>query len=247
MPDHPMPDHPMPERRSLLLTRPVEQSRAFAEALEIALPDRFAPVVSPVLTVARTEGAIPLDEAQGLLFTSANGVAQFAARTADRRLPALCVGEMTAEAARRAGFSAESAGGDVPALTALAVARHRPGGGDFIHVRGRHAAGDLIGRLALAGVPARAAEIYDQLPCPLTAEVRSMLADGQIDVICLFSPRSAALLARQLVAGGWNLRRVICVALSGAADAGLIGVEPARRVIAAAPTRAGMIGALGGL
>ena len=103
MPDHPMPDHPMPERRSLLLTRPVEQSRAFAEALEIALPDRFAPVVSPVLTVARTEGAIPLDEAQGLLFTSANGVAQFAARTADRRLPALCVGEMTAEAARRAG------------------------------------------------------------------------------------------------------------------------------------------------
>ncbi len=237
----------MPDRRTLLLTRPAAQSRAFAAALEAALPGRFAPVISPVLAVAATGGAIPLDRAQGLLFTSANGVEQFAARIADRRLPALCVGEMTAEAARRAGFAAESAGGDVAALAALAIARHRPGAGDFIHVRGRHAAGDLIGRLTALGVPARAAELYDQLPCPLTRQARGLLAAGRIDVAALFSPRSAALLASEFAAGGWNLGGVICVALSAAADAGLAGVEPARRVIAAEPTRAGMIAALGGL
>lgn len=241
----------MPDRQTLLLTRPTEQSRAFAEALEAALPGRFAPVIAPLLRIAPVEAAVDLTGAltgaAGLLFSSANGVEQFADRVTDRRLPALCVGEMTAEAARRAGFAAFSADGDVAALAALAIARHRPGAGAFVHVRGRHAAGDLIGRLAAAGVPARAAEIYDQVPCPLSDEARRLFAAGHVGVITLFSPRSAALLARELGAGGWNLGGVTSVALSAAADAALSGISPARRLIAGAPTRAGMIAALGGL
>ena len=74
---------------------------------------------------------------------------------------------MTAAAARAAGFAARSADGDVDDLAALVIAAHRPGAGAFLHVRGRHAAGDLVGRLAAAGVPARAAEIYDQAPRPI--------------------------------------------------------------------------------
>ena len=70
---------------------------------------------------------------------------------------------MTAAAARQAGFAARSADGDVADLAALVVAAHRPGAGAFLHVRGAHAAGDLVGRLAAAGVPARAAAIYDQV------------------------------------------------------------------------------------
>lgn len=237
----------MPDRQTLLLTRPAEQSRAFAEALEAALPGRFAPVIAPLLRIAPAEVTLDLSGAAGLLFSSANGVEQFAARVADRRLPALCVGEMTAEAARRAGFAAESAGGDVVALAALAIARHRPGAGAFVHVRGRHAAGDLIGRLAAAGVPARAAEIYDQVPCPLSDDAGRLFTDGSIRIITLFSPRSAALLAGELRVGAWNLDGVTCVALSAAADAALSGVTPARRLVAEAPTRAGMIAALGGL
>ena len=55
-----------------------------------------------------------------LVFTSANGVAAFAALTPDRALPVFTVGDATAEAARAAGFAAvRSAGGDIGMLAAL--------------------------------------------------------------------------------------------------------------------------------
>lgn len=230
--------------RTLLLTRPQHQSRAFARALDQHLPGRFHPILSPVLEIAPTDAPLDLAGIACLLFTSANGVAQFAARSAERGLPALCVGAMTAEAARRAGFAATSADGDVADLARLARETWRPGTGAFLHVRGRHAAGDLVARLAAEGLPARAAEIYQQRPCPLTDEARALLDQGRIDLMALFSPRSAALLAADLRRGGWRLDKTEAVALSPAADAGLAGVALAARHIAPTPTREGMIAAL---
>lgn len=139
---------PLP--RTLLLTRPREQSLAFATALERVLPGRFQALVAPMLAIAPTGAPIALDGIQALLFTSANGVAQFAAQSPERGLPALCVGAMTTEAARRAGFAATSAEGDVAALARLARDAWRPGG-TFLHVRGRHAAGDLVAALGAWG------------------------------------------------------------------------------------------------
>ena len=82
-----------------------------------------------------------------------------------------------------------------------------PAAGDFLHLAGAHAAGDLIGRLAAAGVPARAAAIYDQVPRPLTAEARDAARRGGIDVLALFSPRTARLFAAAGACGaGWDLR-----------------------------------------
>ena len=90
--------------RTLLLTRPRAQSEAFAAVLAAELPGRFRPVVSPILEIVPLPAPLDLDGLQGLIFTSANGVEQFAARSPDRSLPAWCVGEMTAAAARRAGL-----------------------------------------------------------------------------------------------------------------------------------------------
>jgi uroporphyrinogen-III synthase len=233
--------------RTLLLTRPRAQSEAFAEVLAAELPGRFRAVVSPILEIVPVAAALDLDGLQGLIFTSANGVEQFAARTPERSLPAWCVGEMTAAAAREAGFEARSADGAVDELAALVVAGHRPGAGGFLHVRGAHAAGDLVGRLAAAGVPARAAAIYDQVPRPLSAEARALLAAGGVDVVTFFSPRTARLMAEAGRGAGWDLSRAVTVALSPAADAAFGGPEPALRRIAAAPTRAGMLAALAAL
>ena len=127
----------MDAARTLLLTRPRAQSDAFAAALAERLPGRFRPVVAPLLAIRPVPGPLDLAGVQGLVFTSANGVEQFAARTAERGLPAFCVGDMTAAAAVRAGFAATSAGGDVAALAALLVAVNRQGAGPFLHVRGR--------------------------------------------------------------------------------------------------------------
>ncbi len=228
-------------RRGLLLTRPKAQSEAFAKALEAALPGRFAAVVSPLLEIAATDAPLDLANAQGLVFTSANGVMQFAARGLSTDLPAYCVGDMTAGAARQSGLVARSAGGDVAALADMVRRAHRPGSGDFIHVRGRHAAGDLVGSLAQSGVPARGAEIYDQLPLPLRTEALSDLTAGRIEVIALFSPRTARVFAEAVRDVAWDRSRPFAVSLSPAADAPLAALAPLTRRICAAPTRAGMI------
>lgn len=230
----------------VLLTRPRAQSEAFAAALEAALPGRFEPVIAPLLEIVPIAADIDLAGVEGVLFTSANGVAQFASRCGDRALPAYCVGDMTARAARAAGFTAHSAHGDVEALARLAIASARPGG-SYLHVRGRHAAGDLVGRLAAAGVEARGLALYDQIPTAIGGSAATLLAAGDIPVLTAFSPRSASGLATQIRAAGWRIGASTLVSLSAAADAAFDAPEPGRRMIAPAPTRAGMIAAFGAL
>jgi uroporphyrinogen-III synthase len=237
----------MAERRNLLLTRPQAQAQAFAAVLEARLPGRFRPVVAPLIAIAPVPSELDLGGLQGLIFTSANGVGQFAARSPERGLPAFCVGEMTAAAARAAGFAARSADGDVVALAALVAREAVPGAGGFLHLRGRHAAGDLVGRLAAAGLEARAAEIYDQTPCPLPEAARSLLAEGRAEVLAFFSPRTARLFAAEARQAGWNLEAATSVSLSLAADAALADLAIGERVVTRAPTREGMLDALGGL
>jgi uroporphyrinogen-III synthase len=232
---------------TLILTRPRHQSEAFAAAVAEALPGRFAVLVSPLIEIARAPGGLDLTGLQGIVFTSANGVEQFAARSPERGLVAWCVGDMTAAAARAAGFEARSADGDVHALAALVAAAHRPGAGAFLHVRGRHAAGDLVAMLAEAGVPARAAEIYDQTARPIAGAAQALLAAGGPAVVALFSPRSARLFAAQAESEGWPLGHVTAVSIAAAADAALDGLGFARRVVAASPGRAGMLAALAAL
>jgi uroporphyrinogen-III synthase len=135
----------------------------------------------------------------------------------------------------------------VAALADLVLAAHRPGSGAFLHLRGRHAAGDLTGRLEAAGVPVRAAEIYDQAPRPLTGEARELLRRGRVAAIPVFSPRTARLFAAEAGAAGWDLSAAAAVSVSAAADAGLGGLGLGRRLIAEAPSRDGMLAALGRL
>lgn len=234
----------MAEPETLILTRPQRQSEDFAAALAEAMPGRFAVLVAPLIEIAPVPAPLDLAGLQGLVFSSANGVEQLAARSRERGLVAYCVGEMTAAVARAAGFDAVSADGDVEDLARLVVAAHRPGAGAFLHVRGRHAAGNLVGSLAAAGVPARAAEIYDQTPRPLAGPAAAHLAAGKPAAVALFSPRSARLFAAEARPGCWPLARVTAVSISAAADAALDGLGLGRRIVAPAPGRAGMLAAL---
>lgn len=224
----------------LVLTRPAAQSEAFAAELDRRLPGRFAPMlVAPLLEIAPLGGPVDLAGVSGLLFSSANGVEAFAAASPERALPALCVGEMTAAAARAHGFAARSADGDVTALAALAARAWQPGQGPLLHVRGRHAAGDLIGALAARGIPARAAELYDQRPRPLAPAVRAVIAGGAAVVVPLFSPRTARVFARETAE--LDLSAVTVVGLSAAVVAPVVA---GRRLVTRSPGREGMIEAL---
>ncbi|MEL6234802.1 MAG: uroporphyrinogen-III synthase, partial [Pseudomonadota bacterium] len=148
----------------LLLTRPIDQAQEFAASVAAALPGRYEPVYWPLIRIEREPAELALDDVQGLLFTSANGVRAFAQASPRRDIPALCVGDGTATAARAAGLIASSARGDAGALAQLAVASHLPGAGAYLHLRGRDTTGDIAGALAVEGIEVREAVLYAARP-----------------------------------------------------------------------------------
>ncbi|WP_424932779.1 uroporphyrinogen-III synthase [Amaricoccus macauensis] len=231
----------------LLLIRPEPQSKEFAAAVEAELPGRFRTIVAPAIRIEPVEAEIELAGVGALLFTSANGVEQFVRLSDNRNIPAYCVGAMTTTTARRAGFDARSAEGDVETLADLVIARHAPESGACLHVRGIHAAGKLDDRLEAAGIETRAAALYDQVEARIDGEAADLLAAGNVDVLTVFSPRTAAIFQAQARAAGWQLGSTTSVSLSVAADAGLGDLALGGRRIASHPGRAGMIRALGEL
>ncbi|ETX29570.1 uroporphyrinogen-III synthase [Roseivivax isoporae] len=179
----------------LLLTRPEEASLRFlAELSDLAGLPAFRPVLSPLLEIAVTGPLPDMSDAPLPVFTSAQGVSAFTALGGRAGGPCYAVGDATARAAGNAGFAPRSAGGDAAALVAriLADRPDRP----LLHLHGTHVRGDVAGALSAAGLPARAAAIYDQRERAPAAEARAAL-DGSVPVVApLFSPRTAAALAR---------------------------------------------------
>ncbi len=201
-------------QRPLLITRPTAQSEEFAQSAQTRCPGKFQPVISPLLEIRPEPASVDISGAQALLFSSRNAVREFATRSSDRSLPALCVGNATATEASSFGFSALSANGDASALATLAVQSYLPDFGFMLHFRGAESTGDLVGSLMAEGVPAEERIIYDQFPLYLTAEAKSQaVKPGAVAVV--FSPRSSNLLADEL--SGLNTDQLTVVAISEAA------------------------------
>ena len=200
-----------------LITRPQED----AADLAAALSDRgIEPLIEPLLQITPVAGAsIDNDGVQAVLFTSANGVRAFASVSPRRDLPAYTVGDGSAAAAKLAGFTRiESAGGDVNALASLVCDRLKPEDGAVFHAAGSVTAGDLAGRLEEAGFTVRRVALYAAAPATaLSPETRMNLTLGGIDMVLLFSPRTATTFAqlwRQ--AGAPSLEGVCAICLSAA-------------------------------
>lgn len=237
----------MPETLTLVLTRPEAQGRDFTDALAARRPGRFRVIFAPLIEITPVPVPVDLAGIGSLAFTSANGVRAFVAAvpSGGQGLTAWCVGDLTAAAARAAGFTAISADGDLTALVALIRERSPRGTGAILHVRGRHAAGDLVAALDACGLPARAAELYDQRALPLGETGWAALEAG--GVATAFSPRTARLLAREAGAGGRMLADATVVSLSPAADAALAPAGFGRRLVAAYPRRAAILDVIAGL
>ena len=174
-----------------LITRPEEDAAPLAEALAAR---QIEVMIEPLLVVrVLADVAVDLDGVQALLFTSANGVRAFAARSARRDIGVLAVGDASAAAAREAGFNhVESAGGDVADLVRLIKARLDPKAGALFHAAGSVVAGDLAGQLAEAGYQLRRVMLYEAKPADtLSPETLAALADRSIDLVLFFSPRTA--------------------------------------------------------
>jgi uroporphyrinogen-III synthase len=220
-----------------LITRPEEDARPLAEALAAR---GVATMIEPLLAIRPLPSApallaSDLQDVQALLFTSANGARAFAELSPRRDIGVLAVGDATASTARALGFAAvESAGGDVRELATLVKQRLRPAGGPLFHAAGSAVAGDLAQLLAADGFELRRRMLYEALPAEsFGPQARSALLDGGIDLVLLFSPRTALTFANLAEAAGVETRNLTALCLSRAV-ATAISDRPWRAVKTAA-------------
>jgi uroporphyrinogen-III synthase len=223
----------------LLLTRPAAQSARFARDFEARFGPGCEVVTAPVMEIVLFGAPSPLEGVGGLVFTSENGVAGFAGASDARHLPAWCVGDRTARAARDIGLAARSAEGTAAELIAAIAAD--PPQGRLLHLRGEHARGDVCGGLAARGIEAEERIVYAQRDLMLDPAVRERVAAAPATLVPLFSPRSAKLVARQLAECPG---RLVLATMSPAVTAAWSGPEPVAICEAARPDARAMMDAL---
>ncbi|MEO0634557.1 MAG: uroporphyrinogen-III synthase [Pseudomonadota bacterium] len=174
----------------LLLTRPKPGSERFLAALSArGLPIKDA-VVSPAMKVVNTGDIVELPPNGAAIFTSRHAIPR--ARAA-RGTPAYCVGEATADEARRFGFSPITAGGTADDL--LNMLLRDPPTAPLVYCHGRHVRREILGPLRKAGITVTGHVVYDQPACKPTSAAQSLLAGKETVLLPLFSPRTAEIVA----------------------------------------------------
>lgn len=204
----------------LLMTRP----RARSERFVVQLPEDTRGALEPVFApMWRIEPCAPAPDFDVALITSANGV-HFGPEAAGRI--AYCVGTATAAKAREAGWQVVEAGQDAAVLVQT-LTTARPAG-RIMHLSGAQTRGDVVEQLQSIGLNVDRHVAYTQIPLPLSAQARGVLARGDV-IVPLFSPNGAAHFADQAAGAGG-----VHVAAISAATAQKLKNFPARNVVIAA-------------
>lgn len=195
----------------VLILREAEAARATAAALT---EHGHLPLTIPVTaTEALSPPAPDASVFSAVLVSSANAV-PYAAAAIPRDRPMLAVGPATAEALRRAGFSAvESAASSGRDLARLAA--ERGAGGPFLYLAGRVRAEGLEAALSEAGLPVEILEVYDTRALhPTRGEIEAALGGRSPDAVLVLSIGQAEGLGR-LVAAAPELfsppLRILCL------------------------------------
>ncbi len=233
-----------------LVTRPEEDAATVAAELRArCIVSILAPLlrIEPEVTAAARLGGA-LAGVQAVLFTSANGVRAFAHASNRFDLPAYCVGEASAAAARIAGFrTVASADGDITDLTVMIASRLAPGNGALLHAAGYYSAGNLGFDLATRGFSVRRVELYRAVAADTFApDVAAALRRDEVSLALFFSPRTAETFVRLTRAAGLTeqCKKMTAVCLSRNVVAALDGVRWRAVATARAPNLTALLTAL---
>jgi uroporphyrinogen-III synthase len=182
----------------VVVTRPQADSERTAAALE-ALGHEV--LVAPLMRIE----PVAVDLAgtwSAIVITSANAL-QAAPATADKTLPVFVVGDRSAEAAWRAGFSeVSSANGDIKDLVRLVAARAVGAKAPLLYLAGEDRAGDLVAQLAAHGIDAEMKIVYRTVAEVFPLVLAAALEAGDVDAVLHFSRRSAELFVEGARASG---------------------------------------------
>lgn len=175
----------------LIITRPAPQGAAFAADIREAFDGRVQIIQSPLLRIVPVPVSADLSDLRGVIFTSANGVAQAHRLGVPQGIRAYCVGDRTATAAAKAGFDPVTGPGDAVQLVQMILSsRHEL---PLAHIRGQHARSDVATRLTKSGVPCGDIIAYDQQTQHLTVTAKNALNGDKPVVVPLFSPRTCTI------------------------------------------------------
>ena len=222
-----------------LLTRPQQHNDTLKPLIEAV---GISVISAPLLQIeyCGTPSLALSASIQGYLFTSVHGVHALA-RHNPMRLPALCIGPSSGEAARSYGF--EVFVGDGRATTLLALAdKHFPAeAGALYHSCGHVVAEGIIAQLRARGWTIEQEVLYRaNAATHLPSDVARLLHSGAISYALFFSKRTADIFT-SLVESTTSLETTQALALNEA-TALVLGTLPFQAIHTAdAPTQQAMV------
>lgn len=220
----------------MIVTRPAAQGERFAREVLAAWNRPLTVLFAPLIEIVQRPVTVKTPDA--VIFTSANGVTAAAGLGLPQGLRAWCVGQKTAEAARRAGFDVIAGPGDAAGLVVQIVAAHPRG--QLVHVRGQHARGDICAQLTTAGILCQDVVAYEQRALALTDGAKAALSDANRVILPLFSARTAHILWKQAP----FTAKVQPIAISKAVAATVPKAYAQNVILAHRPDRAAMVAAV---
>lgn len=221
---------------TLLMLRPLKLAHSFVAEFTEQTGKKPNVIYAPLFeTQAVQMDPIP-ENTDFVVFSSVNGVQHFAAQSASRTSVALCVGDATADAARRAGFAAYSANGTAADLIALAQSHAKNLSQTLVYACGAVVAHDIDGDLRALGYNAVRRVVYKQNELPLSGDARAALENHT--VIPISSPNTARYFVKETQ--GLDLSRTQFVVISQNAAKPLIAAKD-QIFFASKPSRSAMI------
>jgi len=230
----------------ILVTRPLEESRATAKALgDLGYDAHIAPMFEIILCA---DSAPIKSNTQGIIFTSKTAVRAFCENHATRDLPAWCVGDETESAAKQAGFgTTHSADGDSIALGRKLIEEYDPKRGTLIRIAGDNTPGKLDDLLREKGFNLERHTLYQVRPIERFDEATAtLIAQKAIDGVMFFSPFTAQIFTGCAAKAGLaEACRALTAWCISDETARALGALPFRhRIVAPRPTRSALLSLL---
>ena len=198
----------------------------------------FSTVIEPLIEIRPPALApsMPTRDAV-LLFTSSNAVRMFANLTDHRHWRVLTVGDATARAARKIGFSdVMSADGNWLNLASL-TKREVPKGTKLFHLCGDRWRGPLVETLSDSGYRAVRSILYES---PAVSDLPEIDLNA-LTHVAFHSPRAARIFSKLV----GEAAHITSLSISPATDQALEGIRLKERLISETPNETGMLAALG--
>ncbi len=233
----------------VLVTRPIEDFPGTRDALAAL---GFAALACPCQRIVPRPPQAPPGPAQALLLTSRNAVRVLVGLPGWNALPAFCVGDATAAAARVAGWTdVASADGDAQDLARLVQGRLQPRAGALLLATAEGAGHPLAAMLRAEKFRVRRRVVYAMRPLPaLPPAALAALQRGQVQAVLFHAAGAAKIFSGAIRKAGLadSLRNVEAFTISKSAAAALArvpGDQTWQRIQwPTRPTEAGMLAVL---